>query len=99
MTPDDVGVRLHDKATRGLPLSSEEQALLTAWYARQDEEERKHLSNVPAPSHVEALRKQVSATLAQIVEVAQHIQTLNRENDALRNEIALLEQRLIQKAS
>jgi len=92
-------MRLHDKATRGLPLSTEEQALLTAWYARHDEEERKMFSNIAAPSRLAALREQVNATLAQIVEVAQHIQTLNRENDALRNEIALLEQRLIQKAS
>jgi peptidoglycan hydrolase CwlO-like protein len=99
MIPDDVGSRLHDKATRGLPLSSDEQALLAAWYARHDEEERKMFANVPAPSHVDVLRQQVNATLAQIVEVAQHIQRLNQENDALRNEIALLEQRLIQKAS
>ena len=99
MIPDDVGMRLHDKATRGLPLSSEEQTMLAAWYAHHDEEERKMFASLPAPSHVDALREQVNATLAQIVEVAQHIQTLNRENDALRNEIALLEQRLIQKAS
>jgi hypothetical protein len=39
ITPDDVGKRLHDKATRGLTLSAEEQALLNEWYARHDAEE------------------------------------------------------------
>lgn len=99
MISDDVGKQLHDRATRGQSLSAEERALLDAWYAHHDEEERKLLVNLPTPSQTNALREQVNATLAQIVEVAQHIQKLNRENDALRDEIALLEQRLIQRAS
>jgi hypothetical protein len=40
MIPDVVGQQLHDKATRGVALSVEEQAVLTEWYARHDEEER-----------------------------------------------------------
>lgn len=100
MIPDDLGKQLHDRATRGKPLSVEERELLAEWYRRLDEEEgRQFAKAAAAPSRMQALREQVNATLAQIVEVAQHIQTLNRENDALRNEIALLEQRLIQKAS
>lgn len=100
MISDDLGKPLHDRATRGQPLSAEERELLAEWYRRLDDEEARQFARAAAvPSHTQALREQVSAILAQIVEVAQHIQTLNNENDALRNEIALLEQRLIQKAS
>jgi hypothetical protein len=99
MTPDEVGVHLHDKATRGLPLSADEQSLLAAWYARQDEEEGKQLAGAGVPSRLAALREQVSATLVQIIAVSQRIQNLNQENEGLRKEIASLEQRLPQKAS
>lgn len=100
MISDDLGKQLHDRATRGQPLTAAERELLAEWYRRLDQEEARLFAKAAAaPSHMQALREQVNATLAQIVEVAQHIQTLNRENDALRNEIALLEQRLIQKAS
>lgn len=100
MISDDLGKQLHDRSTRGQPLSAEEREVLTEWYQHFDQEEvRLFAKAAAAPPHTQALREQVNATLAQIVEVAQHIQTLNRENDALRNEIALLEQRLIQKAS
>ncbi len=99
MTPDEMGVHLHDKATRGLPLSAEEQSLLAAWYARQDEGESRQLAGAGAPSRLTALREQVGSTLAQIIAVSQRIQSLNQENEALRKEIASLEQRLPQKAS
>lgn len=100
MISDDLGKQLHDRATRGKPLTAEERELLTEWYRRLDEEEARLFAKAAVvPSRVQTLREQVNTTLAQIAEVALHIQTLNRENDALRSEIALLEQRLIQKAS
>ncbi len=99
MTPDEIGAHLHDKATRGLPLSVEEQSLLAAWYASQDEEEGRQLAGAGVPSRLVALREQVNSTLAQIIAVSQRIQNLNQENEALRKEIASLEQRLPEKAS
>jgi hypothetical protein len=99
MTSDERGKQLHDRATRGLPLSTEEQAALTAWYARHDEEEGRALSAAAVSSSLTVMREQVNATLAQIAAVAQRIQTVNKENEAVRNEIALLEQRLIPKTS
>ena len=36
---DDLGKALHDRATRGLPLSGEERAQLQRWYDEQDAEE------------------------------------------------------------
>ncbi len=43
MVSDNVGQRLHDRATRGESLSSEEQAQLNEWYAEQDRAEAKML--------------------------------------------------------
>ncbi len=39
MIPNDVGQTLHDQATRGESLTSEDRARLTEWYAQLDEEE------------------------------------------------------------
>jgi hypothetical protein len=99
MTPDEVGKQLHDRATRGLPLSGEEQSLLAEWYARLNEEEGRQLSApTPAPN-VAVLRGLVDTTLTQIGAVSQKIQTILRENEALRNEIVILQQRITRKVS
>jgi hypothetical protein len=49
MIPDDVGRQLHDKATRGVALSDEEQARLAAWYPRHPAEEAALLAVAPPP--------------------------------------------------
>src|SRR5262245_42009368 len=99
MIPNDVGQQLHDRATRGLPLSPEEQANLYAWYAQLDEEEGKRLPKPGRPERLAALREQVRATLSEVITVAQQIQAVHKENDALRKEIADLHERLARKAS
>jgi hypothetical protein len=76
MIADEVAQRLHDRATRGQPLSAEERASLEAWYARQDAEEMAQLAEAPLPEDVIALRDQ--------------IQTLLAENEKLRKELAAL---------
>ena len=48
MISDELGVKLHDQATRGLPLSVEEQAQLQAWYDEKDREEAAMLRLTPA---------------------------------------------------
>jgi hypothetical protein len=98
MVSDEIGAQLHDRATRGLPLSTEEQALLSAWYARQDEEEHAQFA-AAGPPQLATLRKQVNATLTQIIAVSQRIQTVSQENESLRKEIAALEQSLAQQTS
>lgn len=98
MISNEVGVQLHHRATLGLPLSAEERASLEAWYARQDAEEAAQLAAARVPS-LAALREQISARLAEISAVSQRIQTISRENEALRNEIAVLERRLTQQGS
>src|SRR4051794_29058984 len=99
MIPDDTGKQLHDKATRGMPLTTEAEAHLKEWYARLDEEESRLLAAAAPPSDLEALRRQVHAILAEIITVTQKIQAVTRENEALRKEIAALQERLPRKVS
>jgi hypothetical protein len=99
MISNEVGQQLHDKATRGVSLSAEEREILAAWYARLDAEEGATLLRAQPPEDLEALREQVTATLAQISAVSQQIQVVNKENEVLRKEIVALHQRLAQKAS
>jgi hypothetical protein len=76
MIPENMGKQLHDKATRGLPLSTDEQAMLLQWYAQVDKEEGKHLATAARPPDLAALRQQVQANLAEIIAVSQKIQTM-----------------------
>lgn len=88
---------LHDKATRGEQLTPEEQRDLEQWYAQQDKIEADVL-NIPALDAVDTnLHGQVHATLDQILIVTRQIQELSIENDAIRREIAELQQRLAQR--
>jgi predicted nucleic acid-binding Zn-ribbon protein len=99
MAPDDVAKQLHDKATRGTPLTGEEQALLQEWYARLDQEESRHLAAGPPPTDLAALRQEIQNTLSGIIAVSQKIQALKKNNEDLRKEILALQQRLPRKAS
>jgi hypothetical protein len=56
MSPDDRLLQLHDKATRGMALSAEEQAQLTAWYAEQNQRENALLESTGASQHLAVLR-------------------------------------------
>ena len=91
---------LHDRATRGDTLTKAERTSLAAWYERQDAEEESWLaaSAPQAEIALRLLRNEVEAASAQMLTVTQDIQTLIAENEALRQEIAALTQRLAQSA-
>lgn len=93
------GQRLHDRATRGEPLSDQERALLDQWYAAQDQAEHAVLqpggTRVPAA----ALQQHVDAALARLRDVAEQIQVLSDENAATRREIASLQRQLAQRST
>src|SRR5262245_6258472 len=97
MIADEVGQRLHDRATRGDTLSVEEQAQLQAWYARHDQEEMVRLAAAPVARDLAELQAQVKRAASQLVAQAQRIQALTDDNDRLRREIAALEQQLSEK--
>jgi peptidoglycan hydrolase CwlO-like protein len=90
---------LHDKATRGIALSANEQARLEAWYAEQDATEQALLFRGQSPSKVAELQTQVDSVLAQISVTAERIQQIAAQNEALKSEIAQLQQRLTSQAA
>jgi hypothetical protein len=94
MSPDDRLQQLHDKATRGMALSAEEQAQLTAWYTDQDQRENALLESMGASQHLAVLHTQDETALAQLLTVTQHGQKLTAENETMRHEIAVLQRQL-----
>jgi len=94
MSTDDLAQELHDKATRGVVLSADEQARLNAWYAEQDKEESARLARSVSPHPPAPLQAQVDDVLAQLLTATQRVQEIAAQNDALRREIALLERQL-----
>lgn len=94
MIPDEIGQKLHDRATRGESLSAEERLQLQRWYAHHDQEEMALFNAAPSPSRLAELHAQVQQTTAQVVVQAQNIESLTVENAQLRQEIAAL-QRLL----
>ena len=90
MVQDDF-LQLHDRATRGKELTSEEQTLLEDWYSAQDRSEMEVLGLATTDvMSAEALRPQVDSALTQLTTVTEHINTLAKENERLRQENALL---------
>jgi hypothetical protein len=96
MIADDIGRMLHDKATRGVSLSQDEQAQLDEWYMAQDNPEAAALGVTPPPTLAD-LQSEVTAALARSISLAQRIQELTDENDALRREIDLLRQQVARR--
>ncbi len=93
MNPDELARQLHDKATRGVPLSPTEQIHLHEWYARQDEQESALLRQAASPT-TPSLQAQVDAAIVQLGSITQQIQTLAAENEAVRQEVAALRRQL-----
>jgi peptidoglycan hydrolase CwlO-like protein len=99
MVSDELGKQLHDRATRGKSLSTEEQAQLEAWYAVQDRVEMEELGMNATTKTAASLQIQIDAVLSQLTTVTQRIQKITEENEALRREIATLQRQLAQRTS
>ncbi len=91
----ELGQELHDRATRGQELSSEEQEQLQAWYAEMDRAEAADLGLDQQPSE-DTLPARIEKTLVEIANLTQRIQELDRraqeieeENGALRVRLSL----------
>ena len=82
---------LHDKRTRGLTLSADEQACLDSWYAQQDAEEQAALASGDTSPMLISMQAQVQAANRELQTSTQHIQELTAENSRLRDEIVKLQ--------
>jgi len=97
MIPDEIGQKLHDRATRGENLTTEEQDLLRRWYDHHDKEEMVQLNAAPVPSGLSDLQTRVQQATTQVVAQAQRIEAITAENAQLRQEIASLQRLLSEK--
>lgn len=93
------GAQLHDRATRGESLTTEERTRLERWYKEQDEAEAALLAQHRSETHSDAVPNDLQATLARIREAAESIESLHKQNVTLRQEIVALQQRLAAKAA
>lgn len=66
MIPDPIGQDLHDRATRGQPLTPAEQTQLDAWYAQQDAAEAELLTIPPTANDLDLLRKRINQAVEQL---------------------------------
>jgi cobalamin biosynthesis protein CbiG len=97
MVQDDF-LQLHDRATRGEELTSEEQKLLEVWYSARDCAEMEALGLATKEGTApDSLRPQVDSALAQLTIVTGRINTLAKENERLRQENALLRRQVAER--
>jgi regulator of replication initiation timing len=73
---------------------------LKAWYALQDDAETQvlGLSPVTNETNIATIQAQVEAALTQLTTMTTRIQDIASENEALKHEIAVLRQQLVQQA-
>ena len=94
MISDDLAKQLHDKATRGKLISVEEHSLLENWYALQDSSESDVLKLADDEKTLPTIQVQVETALTQLMSVTKRIREIASENEALRQEIAILRRQL-----
>ena len=97
MVTNERGQKLHDKATRDLSLSATEKADLEAWYAEMDAAESKLLKLSDTSEALAYMREQVRQMNARMMTAVRAVVELSEQNERLRGEIAVLEERLSQK--
>jgi hypothetical protein len=97
MVQDDF-LQLHDRATRGEELTSDEQKLLDVWYSAQDLTEIEVLGSATKEGKAaDSPQPQVDSALAQLTIVTGRINRLAKENERLRQENALLRRQLAER--
>lgn len=95
MVSDELGMQLHDRDTLDEPLTAQEQAQLTEWYAAKDAAEAAMFTATQAPlPNLAALETQVDRAIAELALSAQRLQQITVENKFLRKEITGLKQQL-----
>lgn len=90
MIPDDQAPALHDRSTRGQPLTTEERVILKRWYAEQDQAETLALRSSPPLESVADIQRELAVVLAQLTDVSLQIKEIVTQNDAIRRENAAL---------
>jgi hypothetical protein len=95
MILDELGIQLHDRWTRGQILTAEEQAQLDEWYQQRDAAETEKLSQAFMATGGSKLQTQIDMTLADLAVTIQRVQQVTAENEDLRKEISVLQNKLL----
>jgi hypothetical protein len=90
---------LHDRSSRGELLSDDDQAILNAWYAEQDQAEGMLLGRQPSDDTAHDMHQQIIQAARHLEQITQQITATIAANDAIRKEIAILHTRLAQHVS
>ncbi|MFZ4658552.1 MAG: hypothetical protein ACOYNY_16190 [Caldilineaceae bacterium] len=93
----DRAWELHVRAAHGEVLTPAENVVLQEWYAAQEQAEMAMVKLEMPSIDVATLQTQINEMLAQIATATHKIKQLTDENEALRRDIAILRQRLIQQ--
>ena len=94
MTNFERGLQLHDKASKGIELSGEEQVFLQNWYAEQDNLEMNEINL--QDSNTLSLQKQIEETLDQLSALTNNLRIILIENNKIRTENAKLRDKITQ---
>jgi type VI protein secretion system component Hcp len=94
MTTKAKSEELHDRATRGEILTTEEQSQLQAWYHQQDQTEFQHLGLTSSVTNDSVLHDQISVAIEQLTAATAQIQKLAAENETLHRETLALRRQL-----
>jgi septal ring factor EnvC (AmiA/AmiB activator) len=94
MVGKERGQELHDRATRGLPLTEGELSELDQWYAQMNAEEAR-VVRIPEATHLKDVQDQIDATLREIEETTRQILQVRVENRTLREQIAELQKEFL----
>ncbi len=90
---------LHDRFSRGEPLSDDDQAILNTWYAEQDQAEQELFGRQPVDDTIQTMHQQIVQAAQHLAQITQQITATIATNDAIRKEIAILHTRLAQHVS
>ncbi len=99
MISDEVGKKLHDKATRGVTLSSADQKKLKIWYKDQDDAECESLNLSTSVKSETMLQKEIDSILFKIGSANEEICKLSHHNKLLKKEIFKIQEQLPQNAT
>jgi hypothetical protein len=95
MTPSDI----HDRFTRGQPISEEEHDILQRWYDDNDRQESILLSGAADTDSPEQSRPPLLDVLARLDAVSRQLHEVASANERLRAENLVLQQQLTQSVS
>jgi hypothetical protein len=91
---DELGAKLHDRATTGGQLSAEEQEQLRRWYDAKDREEAEMLrANRKSLLTDGEINERIREALTVIQTLLKKIEETEAENESLKQEIAELRKR------